>query len=329
MSTIKETQVETIHSVMPEHANPLENLYGGRLMYWITEASYLCASRVARGPVVLGSMDGIDFLSPIYVGDMVSVQAEVEYIGKSSMDLSAKIIAENPNTGKRRITAFSNLAYVAVDLDGKPRPIPNKIEPSSEEEILRYKHAQERRKRRLERLKHRIKQALPRVSSWSPYPYTLEYTRLVFPEDTLAPGVMFSGRLFLDLDQAASILAHRFARGTMVTASFDEIDFYAPIKQGNILIIQLAIVSTGNTSVEINARVMAEDIESGKTKLCCQSYTTFVLIDKDGRPKKLPQKLVPLTEQQLLEFKNAQERKRLRLERAKGYRKLAEKFAQD
>ncbi len=324
MKSIRETLVETVHLVMPEHTNPIGTLYGGRLMYWITETAFLCASRIARGPVTLGSMDGIDFLDPIRVREIVTVQAEVEYIGRSSMEVGVRVLTENPENQKKRVTTFAYLAFVAIDPQGRPRPIPETLAPKDPEEQQRYERAEARRNQRKQRLQKEPRLPDRGVSSWAPFPYTLEYTRMIFPEDTLAPNIMFSGRLFLDLDQAASILARRFVRGPVVTASFDATDFYAPIHQGDILIIQLALTYTGRTSIEIHARVMAEDPVSGDLRLTCSSYTTFVHLGQDGKPKPLPRRLTPLTTQEKQAFQEAEARKRARLERARYFRQFAE-----
>ncbi len=324
MKSIRDTLVETVHMVMPEHANPIGTLYGGRLMYWITETAFLCASRIARGPVTLGSMDGIDFLYPIKVQEIVTVQAEVEYIGRSSMEVGVRVFTEEPETQRRRVTTFAYLAFVAIDAEGRPRPIPETLKPEGPEELQRYQRAEERRNLRKQRLQQEPRTPDRGVMSWAPFPYTLEYTRMVFPEDTLAPNIMFSGRLFLDLDQAASILARRFVRSPVVTASFDATDFYAPIHQGDILVIQLALTYTGRTSMEIHARVMAENPVTGELQLTCSSYTTFVHLGEDGKPKPLPRHLTPLTTLEKQAFQAAEERKQARRERAKYFRQLAE-----
>ncbi len=327
MKTLKDTRVETVHLVLPEYANPSGNLYGGRMMYWITEAAYLAASRLARGPVVLGSMDGIDFLSPVKIGHVVTLLAEVEFVGRSSMEVGVLVYAEDPHTRERRITTLAFMGYVAVDEHGKTRPVPDQVQPGTPEEAQRYEMARQRKVLRLQRLQQ--KQPQHRMArAWAPFPYTLEYTRLVFPEDTLTSRIMFAGRLFLDLDQAASILALRFVRGPVVTASIDATDFYEPIRQGDILNLQLAITYTGRTSLEIQARVMAEQPLTGEQRFASSSFLTFVAVDSEGRPRPLPRRLVPLSEEERQAFQEAEERKTYRHQRAQQVRTLVEHFSQ-
>ncbi len=328
MKTLKDTRVETVHLVLPEYANPSGNLYGGRMMYWITETAYLAASRLARGPVVLGSMDGIDFLSPVKVGQVVTLISEVEFVGRSSMEVGVLVYAEDPETRQRQITTLASMGYVAVDQQGRPRPVPEQVRPGTPEEAERYEMARQRREARRQRLRSQEVQGTDRIATaWAPFPYTLEYTRLVFPEDTLASRIMFAGRLFLDLDQAASILALRFVRGPVVTASIDTTDFYEPIRQGDILNLQLAITYTGRTSLEIHARVVAEEPLTGALRLASSSFLTFVAVDAEGRPRPLPRRLVPLSQTEKEAAAAAEQRKAFRRQRAQQVRALLEHFA--
>ncbi len=327
MKTLKDTRVETVHLVLPEYANPSGNLYGGRMMYWITETAYLAASRLARGPVVLGSMDGIDFLSPVKIGQVVTLLSEVEFVGRSSMEVGVLVYAEDPRTRERHITTLASMGYVAVDEEGRPRPVPERVHPATPQEEERYAMAQRRRELRRQRLQQQEPRNLERLATaWAPFPYTLEYVRLVFPEDTLTSRIMFAGRLFLDLDQAASILALRFVRGPVVTASIDTTDFYEPIRQGDILNLQLAITYTGRTSLEIHARVMAEQPMTGELRFASSSFLTFVAVDAEGKPKPLPRRLVPLSEGEKRAFQAAENRKAFRRQRAQQVRTLLEHF---
>jgi len=328
LKRLRDTRVETVHLVLPEYANPSGNLYGGRMMYWITETAYLAASRLARGPVVLGSMDGIDFLSPVRIGQVVTLLAEVEFVGRSAMEVGVLVYAEDPNTRKRHITTLASMGYVAVDQEGRPRPVPEKVKPADAQEQERHEMARKRRELRQQRLKQHEHRALDRqATAWAPFPYTLEYTRLVFPEDTLTSRIMFAGRLFLDLDQAASILALRFVRGPVVTASIDTTDFYEPIRQGDILNLQLAITYTGRTSLEIHARVMAEQPMTGELRFASSSFLTFVAVDREGRPRPLPRRLVPLSEGEKRAVEAAEARKAFRRQRAQQVRTLLAHFS--
>src|SRR5918994_4673553 len=103
MPSIAETVTEMIHWVFPEHAGAPGQIHGGRMMQWITQAGTLAASRVARGTAVLGAMDDIDFLQPVKVGEIAILRAQVEYVGKSSLEVGVRVFAENVTTGRRAV----------------------------------------------------------------------------------------------------------------------------------------------------------------------------------------------------------------------------------
>src|SRR5437660_11372272 len=122
MPTIAETTVEKIEMVFPEHAGAPGQIHGGRMMQWITEAGTMAAARVARGQVVLGAMDDIDFLHPVKVGESAVLTAQVEASGRGSSEGGAKDFAENGQGGRRGITIKSHLVFVKVDDALKPVP---------------------------------------------------------------------------------------------------------------------------------------------------------------------------------------------------------------
>src|SRR5437773_11849948 len=99
MPSIADTVTETIQWVFPEHAGAPGQIHGGRMMQWITEAGTMAAARMARGQVVLGAMDDIDFLHPVEVGEIAILPAQVEYIGPSSREVGVRVWAEDGNTG--------------------------------------------------------------------------------------------------------------------------------------------------------------------------------------------------------------------------------------
>src|SRR3989442_12839578 len=160
MPTIAETTVEKIEMVFPEHAGAPGQIHGGRMMEWITEAGTMAAARVARGQVVLGAMDDIDFLHPVKVGEIAVLRAQVEAIGRCSIEGGVKVFAENVRSGRRALTLNSHLVFVKVDEDLKPAPVPATLAPRGPAEEALFVEAQERRRQRLERLTRRRAAAL-------------------------------------------------------------------------------------------------------------------------------------------------------------------------
>ncbi len=321
MLRIRDTRVEMIQLVLPEHANILGGLYGGRLMYWLTTASSMAASRVARGPAVLGSMDDIDFINPIKIGEIVIFNAQVEYVGRSSMEVGIVVHSENPQTGEKKITTSSHMAYVAVDSEGRPRGIPQKIEPAPDE-IDIYESAVKRREERLKRLQKkkedtmRVKELLNVETQ-----YRVSVSKIVMPEDATFGRLMFAGKLMLELDQLAAILAIRYARGPVVTASLDAMDFYSPLRVGDIMTMNAYLNYVGHTSMEIGVNIFGENPAKNKLNHTSTAFMTFVHIDENFRPAPL-KPYTPHSEFEKKLWQEAEERKKARAQRREELKKL-------
>ena len=114
MPSIADSVVEMVQWVFPEHAGAPGQIHGGRMMQWITEAGTLAAGRVARGQVVLGATDDIDFLHPVRVGQIAILKAQVEYVGTSSLEVGVRVWAEDVKTGAREVTLNSHLVFVKM-----------------------------------------------------------------------------------------------------------------------------------------------------------------------------------------------------------------------
>jgi acyl-CoA hydrolase len=130
--------------VMPHMQNVLGDLFGGHLVALVDQAAAVAAIRHAGGPAVTASIHQLDFHEPIPVGALVTCIATVDYVGRSSMDITVNVYSEQVSTGARRHTHSANVVFVAVDQDRKPRPVPRLV-PETEEERARYERARQRR----------------------------------------------------------------------------------------------------------------------------------------------------------------------------------------
>ncbi len=310
MPSIRDTELEVVQLVLPEHANPRGSLHGGRMMDWITTAATMAAMRLAHGAVVLGSMDDLDFLSPVSIGDVVTIRAQVEYVGTSSMEVGADVHSEDPRRGTRRLTTASHLALVAVDDAGRPRPVGLQVSPTGEQEQAIYTAARVRKRERTTRLGDRRQQAARVEEEGVGLTHTLEVSRLVFPEDIVMGTMMFAGRLMIHLDEVASLAALRYCRCPVVTASIDALAFYAPIRVGEIAVYQAALNHVGRTSMEIGVKVVAEHPLTGERRHTCTAFLTLVHVTADG-PKPVPP-YTPLTEAALRRWREAEARRQHR-----------------
>ncbi|MBK9926435.1 MAG: acyl-CoA thioesterase [Anaerolineales bacterium] len=141
----------TISQLMhPEHANMLGNVHGGWIMKLVDEAGALACMRHAQQKVVTVAIDSMTFREPIRIGDLIILNAEVTYTGRTSMETEVEVIAENPITGKRTHTNNAYLVYVALDDEGKPSPVPPLL-AETDEEKRKMASALERQKYRLKK----------------------------------------------------------------------------------------------------------------------------------------------------------------------------------
>ena len=145
--TVRDSASEMIEIVLPNDANPLGNLLGGRLMHWIDLAGALAAHRHSRAYAVTASIDHLDFVTPVHVGDMVILQSSVNRAFHTSMEVGVRAIVENYISGTHRHVSSAYLTFVAVDKSGRRLPVPPLI-PETEEEKRRYEDAGHRREHR-------------------------------------------------------------------------------------------------------------------------------------------------------------------------------------
>ena len=144
-------------------------------------------------------------------------------------------------------------------------------------------------------------------------------TEIVLPSDANNLGSVFGGRVMEWIDIAAAISAGRHCRSTVVTASMDDLHFLAPIKTGDVVVLQAQVNFAARTSIEVGVEVFSEERSTGERKRCCQAWLTFVALDDRGKPTGVPP-VLPETTEERRRFAEAEERRRFRLERRNRFR---------
>jgi acyl-CoA hydrolase len=135
--------------VMPMHTNGVAGvMFGGIMMQWIDVCAGVAAMRHAGGAVLTASIDRLDFLSPVQVGEIVVLQAQVNFGARTSMEVGCRVETEAMQSGTRRNVTKAYLTFVAVDGDGRPRPV-QAIKLVSDEDRRRHSDAEFRRTARL------------------------------------------------------------------------------------------------------------------------------------------------------------------------------------
>jgi acyl-CoA hydrolase len=275
---------------------------------------------VARGHVVLGAMDDIDFLHPVKVGEVAVLRAQVEYVGRCSLEVGVRVYAENPATGARALTLSSHLVFVKVDEHIKPLPVPQAVAPRGAQEEALYAAAGERRARRLARFARRAERIREvEDDTTEPIRWKFESCRSVLPEDLLFGNTMFAGKLLLDIDEAGGILSMRYCRGLVMTACLDALDFYAPIQSNEVVTFKAGLNHVGTSSLEIGVKVLSEVPWTGDVKHACTAYLSFVHLGTAAplRPQPCP-RFAPETPAEQRRWAAALERRARRLERVKS-----------
>ncbi len=147
--TPAETRCVMTQIVMPMHTNGVAGvMVGGIMMQWIDVCAGVAAMRHAQGAVLTASIDRLDFLSPVRVGEIVVLQAMVNYIARTSMEVGCRVETEDMRTQTRRYVTKAYLTFVAVDEDGRPRQIPA-LTLETADDHRRHRDAEARRHARL------------------------------------------------------------------------------------------------------------------------------------------------------------------------------------
>lgn len=143
-----ETSLVLTHLMQPADANFMGNIHGGIMMKLIDEAAGACAYRFCRTKVVTAAIDRIDFHHPVLVGNLVRLRANVNFAGKTSLEVGVRVEAEDLTTGMVAHTNSAYLVFVALSDSGKPIQVPPLV-PETDEQRQWSAEAQERRRKRL------------------------------------------------------------------------------------------------------------------------------------------------------------------------------------
>ncbi len=153
--TVSESISEYSELALPNDANGLGNVLGGKVMHLVDVAAAMAAMRHARRPVVTASVDSLHFLHPVRIGYLIMLRSSVNRVFRTSMEVGVQVETENLMTGERLHTCSAYLTFVALDETGRAAAVAPVI-PETEAEKRRYREAGERREYRLA-MKNRLK----------------------------------------------------------------------------------------------------------------------------------------------------------------------------
>ena len=143
--TLAASYTEMTELLLPNDTNNLGRALGGAVLHWMDICGAIAAMRFSRRQCVTASLDHVDFIAPIDLGEVAVLEAYVFNTGRTSVDVKVDVRAENPRTGEERRTTTSFLTFVALDEEGSPTPVPDLECPTPEEAALREGATEERR----------------------------------------------------------------------------------------------------------------------------------------------------------------------------------------
>ncbi len=146
--SVKESSTTISHVVTPQDANASGNVHGGVIMKLIDTAAGVVSARHSRCNIVTASIDRLDFHNPAFIGELITLKASLNFVGKTSMEIGVRVEAENIRTTETRHIASAYLTFVALDENHQPKMVPPLILEDADE-IRRNKEALNRRKIRL------------------------------------------------------------------------------------------------------------------------------------------------------------------------------------
>ncbi len=146
-----ESQTEMVQVVLPNDANPLGYILGGTVMHLIDIAGAIACHRHTRSLLVTAAVDGLQFLHPIKVGDLIILKARVTAVWTTSLEVEVDVFSEETLTGRRRMTSRAYLTFVAIDRESRRVPVPGLLLETDDER----RRAAEANQRRAERLNAR------------------------------------------------------------------------------------------------------------------------------------------------------------------------------
>ncbi|MGH1567341.1 MAG: acyl-CoA thioesterase [Nitrosopumilus sp.] len=143
-----ESHAEVIVRMFPSDANPAGNVFGGEILKHIDMVAGIVAQRHSQSNAVTVSMDSVNFLKPIFVGNVLKLNARINYVHNSSMEIEVKAEAEDIVTGIQTITGTAFVTFVALNNDGKPMHVP-KLALKTDEDRTKFEEGKIRMEKRL------------------------------------------------------------------------------------------------------------------------------------------------------------------------------------
>ncbi|KAL6119887.1 acot7 [Pungitius sinensis] len=297
----------------PDDANIVGNVHGGIILKMIEEAGCIVGTRHCNAQsgdrclAALVRVEKTEFLSPMFIGEVAHVTAEITYTSKHSLEVQVKVIAENILTGTKKLANKAALWYVPCSLQNVNKvmdvpPIKYASEVQEEQGRKRYEA------QKLERLetKARTEKVLPPPPNPEDPPkekHTVSFSQsslihLVGPSDCTLHSNVHGGVTMKLMDEVAGIVAFRHCNTNIVTASVDAINFHRKINKGCVVTVTGRLTFVSNRSMEIEVLVDASSLVEADQYRAVSAFFTFISLDKDNKPLPVPALTISGVEEQ-------------------------------
>ncbi|XP_075695567.1 cytosolic acyl coenzyme A thioester hydrolase isoform X1 [Rhinoderma darwinii] len=298
----------------PDDANIAGNVHGGTILKMIEEAGAIISTRHCNSQsgekcvAALARVERTDFLSPMCIGEVGHVSAEISYTSKHSVEVQVNVMAENILTGARRLTNRATLWYVPLSLINVDKIIevpPIQYEKTEEEEEGKKRYENQKLER-FETKQRNGEYIVPVVNPdrQNKEQYTVGYSQsslihLVGPSDCTLHGYVHGGVTMKLMDEVAGIVAARHCKTNIVTASVDAINFHRKIQKGCIITVSGRMTFTSNKSMEIEVFVDADTLvgDTQERYRAVSAFFTYVSLSKDAKPLPVPQIVIETEEE--------------------------------
>ncbi|CAJ1085532.1 cytosolic acyl coenzyme A thioester hydrolase isoform X2 [Xyrichtys novacula] len=284
----------------PNDANIVGNVHGGIILKMIEEAGSIVSTRHCntqngdRCVAALVRVEKTEFLSPVFIGEVTHVTAEITYTSKHSLEVQVNVMAENILTGAKKLANKAALWYVPFSLQNVEKIMevpPIKYTSAEQEEEGRKRYEAQKHER--QETKARTEEVVPPLPN--PERHTIGFSQsslihLVGPSDCTLHDYVQGGVTMKLMDEVAGIVAARHCNTNIVTASVDAINFHRKIKKGCVVTVTGRLTFVSNKSMEIEVFVDAASLaeaEKGKYR-AVSAFFTFISLDKYGRPLPVP-----------------------------------------
>uniref|UniRef100_A0A3P9HGX8 palmitoyl-CoA hydrolase n=1 Tax=Oryzias latipes TaxID=8090 RepID=A0A3P9HGX8_ORYLA len=298
-------QYKIIRIMRPDDANIMGNVHGGIILKMIEEAGCIVSTRHCntqdgdRCLALLVRVEKTEFLSPVFIGEVVHITAEITYTSKHSLEVQVIVMAENILTGGKKLASKAALWYVPCSLQNV-----NKIIEVPSIQYVSAEQKEEGRKRyeaqKIERMetKARVEEVmppLPNSEDATKEPHTVGFSQsslihLVGPLDCILHDYVHGGVTMKLMDEVAGIVAARHCNTNIVTASVDAINFHRKIKKGCVVTVTGRLTFVSNRSMELEVLVDAASLVEKEMKKyrAVSAFFTFISLDKDNKPLPVP-----------------------------------------